>query len=56
MAEGENLLIEAEKMKPNHSATLVELGRLRQKQGTADKAEGYYRRAIVSDSNNSYAY
>lgn len=56
IAEGEALLLEAEKSNRNHSPTLVELGRLREKQNVLDEAEAYYRRAIAADSNNSYAY
>ena len=55
-AEGESLLLEAEKANPNHSPTLVELGRLREKQRDSVNAEAYYRRAIEADSHNSYAY
>jgi Tfp pilus assembly protein PilF len=54
--EGESLLLEAEKINSNHSPTLVELGRLRGKQGDSVKAEKYFRRAIDADPNNSYAY
>ena len=56
MAEGEELLLEAEKINPNHSSTLVELGRLREKQKYFTEAHDYYHRAIAADSNNSYAY
>lgn len=56
IAEGEELLLEAEKINPNHSATLVELGRLREKQNLFTEAYDYYHRAIAADSNNSYAY
>ncbi|MGA2151456.1 MAG: tetratricopeptide repeat protein, partial [Geobacteraceae bacterium] len=52
----EELLLEAEKINPNHSATLVELGRLREKQNLFTEAYDYYHRAIAADSNNSYAY
>jgi tetratricopeptide (TPR) repeat protein len=55
-AEGEALLLEAEKINPNHSATLVELGRLREKQKQFSEAYEYYNRAIAADRNNSYAY
>jgi tetratricopeptide (TPR) repeat protein len=56
LAEGEALLQEAEEINPNHSPTLVELGRLREKQRDMPAAEEYYRRAIDADQNNSYAY
>jgi len=56
MAEGEELLLEAERINPNHSSTLVELGRLREKQNHLSEASDYYHRAIAADSNNSYAY
>lgn len=54
-AEGEALLLEAEKINPNHSPTLAELGRLRDVQRDSEAAEAYYRRAIEADPNNSYA-
>jgi len=54
-AEGEALLLEAEKLNPNHSPTLAELGRLRETQRDFAQAEAYYRRAIQADPNNSYA-
>ncbi len=56
LGEGENLLLEAEAINPNHSPTLVEIGYLRQKQGDSVAAEDYYRRAIDADPNNSFAY
>lgn len=56
VAEGETLLAEAEAINPNHCATLVEIGYLRQKQGDPATAEEYFRRAIEADGNNSYAY
>lgn len=55
-AEGEALLLEAEKINPNHSPTLAELGRLRETQGNSEEAESYYRRAVQADPNNSYAF
>jgi len=56
VAEGEELLLQAEGANPKHSPTLVELGRLRESQGNSIEAETYLRRAIEADSNNSYAY
>ena len=55
-AEGESLLLEAEQANPNHSPTLVALGKLREEQGHFGDAEAYYRRAIEVDSHNSRAY
>lgn len=56
LAEGEALLLEAEAINPNHSPTLLEIGYLREKQGDSVLAEDYYRRAIETDPNNSFAY
>jgi tetratricopeptide (TPR) repeat protein len=56
VAEGEELLLEAERANPKHSPTLVELGRLRESQGNVTEAENYLRRAIEAEPNNSYAY
>jgi len=41
-AEGEELLLEAERINPKHSSTLVELGRLREIQKDLDKAYDDY--------------
>ena len=56
LAEAEELLREAEEINPNHSATLVDVGRLREKQGDLAGAEEYFRRAIAADPDNSFGY
>lgn len=56
MAEGEELLLEAERINPNYSPTMCDLGRLREKQGDIGAAEAYYGQAIEADANNSLAY
>ena len=54
--EAEHMLKTAEQIKPNHSPTLVDLGRIRQKQGIDNEAEDYFQRAIDADENNAFAY
>lgn len=56
IAEGEALLRQAEDINPRHSPTLVELGKLSERQNDPVAAEDYYRRAIEAERNNSYAY
>lgn len=56
IADGEELLLQAERAAPNHSPTLVELGRLRESQGDKVAAETYFRKAIQSDPDNAFAY
>jgi tetratricopeptide (TPR) repeat protein len=55
-AEGESLLLQAEKINPRHAPTLVEIGYLRETDGDAESAEQYYRRAIEADSNSAFGY
>jgi Tfp pilus assembly protein PilF len=56
VAQGEDLLLQSERANPKHSPTLVELGRLRDRQHKPEEAEQYLLRAIEVDSNNAYAY
>jgi tetratricopeptide (TPR) repeat protein len=55
LAEAEQLLSEAEHISPNHSPTLVDLGRLREKQGNPAAAEDYYRKAVDANPDNPFA-
>lgn len=54
--EAEHLLKEADKIRPNHTRTLLEFGRIRQKQGLEAEAEDYFQQAITADENNAGAY
>ena len=56
ISEAEHLLKEADKIRPNHTRTLFEFGRIRQKQGLEAEAEDYFHRAITADENNVSAY
>jgi Tfp pilus assembly protein PilF len=51
-----HLLLQAERIKPDHSATLVDLGRIYVKDGFEPQAEDYFERAIEADENNPFAY
>ena len=56
IAEAEHLLEEAERIREDHSPTLVDLGRIRLKRGLEAEAEDYFQRAIDADENNPFAY
>jgi tetratricopeptide (TPR) repeat protein len=56
IAVAEHLLLQAENIRPDHSATLVDLGRIRLKQGLEAEAEDYFVRSIEADENNPFAY
>lgn len=56
LAEAEELLRESERVSPVHPATLIDLGRLMEKRDDPVGAADYYRKAIASDSDNSFAY
>ena len=54
--EAEHLLKEADKIRPNHTRTLLEFGRICQKQQLEAEAEDYFQQAITADENNVGAY
>lgn len=56
VAEAEHLLNTADHIRPNYSRTLLDLGRVRQKQDLDNEAEDYFQRAIEADENNALAY
>jgi tetratricopeptide (TPR) repeat protein len=56
LPKAEHLLKEAERIRPNHSRTLVDLARVRQRQSDDAEAEDYFQRAIEADENNAFAY
>ena len=56
VAEAEHLLKKSEQIKEYHSPTLVDLGRIRERQAEDEQAEEYYRKAITADSDNAFAY
>jgi tetratricopeptide (TPR) repeat protein len=54
--EAEKLLREAERINPYYPHTLIDLGRLMERRGDPAGAADYYKRAIASDPDNSFAY
>jgi Flp pilus assembly protein TadD len=55
LAEAEQLLREAELINPQYSPTLIDMGRLMEKRGELVRAADYYRKAVASDPDNSFA-
>jgi tetratricopeptide (TPR) repeat protein/Cdc6-like AAA superfamily ATPase len=54
--EAEHLLRKSQQIKEYHSPTLVDLGRIKERQAEFEEAEDYYRKAITADGDNAFAY
>jgi len=55
LVEAEGYLTQAERANPSYPATLVDLGRLREKQQDDPGAEFYYKKAVDIDPDNAFA-